>query len=1155
MFEISSFRKTLACIPQPSVLLQAIDQELIVVVANDAYTQLLGTNENSITQKHLFNTPNFGFSDINRTTAKKLQNSIEYAITTKSKVELTELPFSVYYIHKNAVTPFFISFTITPIIDDSSNKADLIIVTLSNDTEKVNLKQEVVNYKNQLTECKADIEEIENRLLIGRWEIDVETKKIWWSDEVYIICGYEPQSFDPNERQQFSITHPDDVGDAKKTLEQTIKFGIPFSIQRRLIKANGDIVHVLSKGKAIRNEDNEVIKIKGFFQDITQQVVQKEAINTVKINQEALINGTSDLIWLMDKNMQVLVANNAYNSKMKQLAEGYKKNTADDVLKVRDERLTRWQSLIPEVLKGNSITFKEKILNPLNNVYEHALVSFNPIKNEKGEVENIACFAKDITLETESLHTLESTKTKLENIVAASPDVICSIDGNAIFLDVSAASEKVLGYKPEEMNGKALFEFLHPDDIQATLEMAPKVREAGFFIHFENRYIKKDGTVINMSWTGSYQAENDILYCVGRDITEKKRTELSLIASEKYYKNLFESNPSPMFIWDFETYKFIDVNKEALDLYGYTREEFLNLTIKDIRPQEDIKFLNSVIKDLKANGSFYKQTLRHLNKQGQIFWVDVHAHMMDYQGRQAIFALVIDVTQKIKIQKEIAESEAKYRSFFENSIDGIFITQKTGGILDANPSGCNMLQMTKEEICKVGRNGVLDVLDPRLEVFLNERQQFGFAKGIVTHIRKDGSRFEAEISSSTFTDANGHDLNALIVRDITERRQYEKELFLQKNQLNVIYNNVADIIFMISKDTDGDFQFASINKAFEVAIGIPASDIIGKKVNTIIPPASWPVFEQNYFECIANNKTISWEETSQFPTGLKTGIVTITPVQDIHGKDVYIVGSVRDITAAKQNEIKINEVNERFHYVTKATSDAIWDWDLRTNHIFWGEAFQTIFGYSKKDITPNLEFRKQRIHPRDKERVMKGMFEVIAGTDTNWEDSYRFLKADGSYAQVLNRGFVIRDKNGKALRMVGAKRDISQCQYYNELEKLERNILAINEAGDKSLEEVLSIYILGIEVLHPGMICSILQLKGKQLFNLTSPSLPEIYCAAINGIYIGDNVGSCGTAAFTKKNIIVTDIENDPRWINYKSIALEHNLRACWSHPNIKPKR
>lgn len=1279
MSEISSFRKILAYIPQPSILLQISEQEAIIVATNNTYLQLLGAKEESIIHKDLFNTPNFGLSDINTNFSAQLKQIIQECLITKVPITLEEQRFSIFNVFKNSLEYHVISFTITPIVQTENANVELVLISLIDETEKVALKNNCEQLCKQVEESKKDIEEIERRLLIGRWEIDVLNKKIWWSDEVFIICGYEPQSFDPSEKQQFSITHPDDIESARITLEQTIKYGTPFSIERRLVKANGEIAHVLSKGKAVRNDAGDIIKVKGFFQDITQQVVQKDAINSIKINQEALINGTKDLIWLMDKQMQVLVANDAYYDKMKELVEGYKKSDNEAVLKARGERQTRWTSLIPEVLKGNSLTFKEKILNPLSNNYEYALVTINPIKNDKGEVINIACFAKDITIETYNINALETTKTRLENILAASPDIICSLDGNAIFLDVNAASEKILGYKPEEMIGKSIAMFLPPEDLAKTLAEAPKVRETGVLVHFENRYIKKDGGIIHISWTGSYLAEKDILYCVGRDITEKKRIELSLIASEKYYKNLFENNPSPMFIWDFETLKIIECNVEALHLYGYTKEEFLQLTIKDIRPIEDIELIEAATQSVEVYGNIHKQQWRHKKKDGTIFYVDIHAHLMihndrqcsfvllqdvtikkqieealkasekdyknlfegnpspmliwdfetlnikaaniqlselfgysnqeflqlnvldlipeediafaksafkiqdtqghyaiqgvkhkkkngeiilvditahnlNYKGKKSSLVLINDVTEKIKIQKAIAESEAKYRSFFENSIDGIFITKKGGGILDANPSGCQMLQMSKEEVCAAGRNGILDLADPRLDVFLNERQQFGYAKGIVTHIRKDGSRFEAEVSSSTFTDANGEDVNALIVRDITESKQYEKELFLQKNQLNVIYNNVADIIFMVSIDAEGDFQFASINKAFEIATGIPAEDIIGAKVKNIIPQDSWPIVESFYHKCVASNQTISWEETSQYPTGLKIGIVTITPVFGFNGEDLHIVGSVKDITETKLNETRIKEVNERFNYVSKATSDAIWDWDLNTNDIFWGEGFQTIFGYAKDDIVPTLEFRKQRIHPRDKERVMNGMFAVINSEDSIWEDSYRFMKADGSYAQVLNRGFVIRDEYGRAIRMVGAKRDISQYQYYSDLEKLERNILAINEAGDKSLEEVLSIYLLGIEVLHPSMICSILQLKGQQLYSLVAPSLPEAYSNVINGGFIGENAGSCGTAAFTKKNVIVTDIENDPRWEDYKSIALEYNLRACWSHPIFNQK-
>lgn len=1279
MPETSSFRKILAYTPQPSILLQVTNQELIIVVANNAYLQLLGTKEENIIQRHLFSTPNFGLSDINTNSATQLKQLIQECLTTKTTIILPEQHFSIFDIYKNSLEQHVLSFAITPIVKPENTEVELVLISLTDETEKVALKNNYKQLQAKFTALEDDIQEIEEQLKVGRWEIDLKTNITTCSEQLLKICGYDSKAVEIGPESAISITHPDDIEVVKNALYEAKVFGKKYALYRKLIHADGRTIPTFSTGRIVANEHGEKVKFRGFFQDITQRVAQNEAINTVKTNQEALINGTNDLIWLMDKQMQVLVANDAYYDKIKALTEGYKENNNEEVAKARDERQARWTSLIPEVLKGNSITFKEKILNPLSNNHEYALVTLNPIKNDKGEVINIACFAKDITIETYNLHTLETTKTRLENILAASPDVICSLDGNAIFLDVSAASEKVLGYKPEEMIGKSIATFLPPEDLAKTLAEAPKVRETGVLIHFENRYIKKDGSIVNMSWTGSYLAEKDILYCVGRDITEKKRIELSLIASEQYYKSLFESNPSPMFIWDFETHQFIDVNNEALELYGYTKEEFLTLSITDIRPEEDLELFTKIKNAHEPYTILEKQTLRHLSKTGNIISVDVHAHMMDYQGRQAIFALILDVTEKIKIQKAlidsekdykrlfegnpspmliwdfetlhiqeaniqlselfgysnqeflqlsvldlipeediafaksafkiqdtkghyaiqgvkhkkkngeiilvditahnlnykgkksslvlindvtekiriqkaIAESEAKYRSFFENSIDGIFITKKSGGILDANPSGCKMLQMTKEEICRVGRNGTVDISDPRLEVFLNERQQLGYAKGVVTHIRKDGSRFEAEVSSSTFKDVNGEDVNALIVRDITESKQYEKELFLQKNQLNVIYNNVADIIFMVSKDVEGDFQFASINKAFERATGIPAEDIIGAKVKNIIPQESWPTIEGYYQQCVSSNQTIAWEETSQYPSGLRIGIVTITPVFGFNGEDLHIVGSVKDITDTKLNETKIKEVNERFNYVSMATSDAIWDWDLTTNHIFWGEGFQTIFGYTKDDIVPTLEFRKQRIHPRDKERVMNGMFAVINSGDSIWEDSYRFLKADGDYAQVLNRGFVIRDEYGRAIRMVGAKRDISQSQYYTDLEKLERNILAINEVGDKSLEEVLSIYLLGIEVLHPTMICSILQLKGQQLYSLAAPSLPEAYSNAINGSYIGENAGSCGTAAFTKKNVIVTDIENDPRWANYKSIALEYNLRACWSHPIFNQK-
>lgn len=116
-------------------------------------------------------------------------------------------------------------------------------------------------------------------------------------------------------------------------------------------------------------------------------------------------------------------------------------------------------------------------------------------------------------------------------------------------------------------------------------------------------------------------------------------------------------------------------------------------------------------------------------------------------------------------------------------------------------------------------------------------------------------------------------------------------------------------------------------------------------------------------------------------------------------------------------------------------------------------------------------------------------------------------------------------------------------------EFLERRVLALNSTADVLIDEVLSNYVEGIERLFPDMHCSIMKVKNQHIYSWISSSLPEAYLTQIDGVEIGDKVGSCGAAAFLKQRIIVSDIQSDFRWEGYKQYALASNLRACWSHP------
>lgn len=122
----------------------------------------------------------------------------------------------------------------------------------------------------------------------------------------------------------------------------------------------------------------------------------------------------------------------------------------------------------------------------------------------------------------------------------------------------------------------------------------------------------------------------------------------------------------------------------------------------------------------------------------------------------------------------------------------------------------------------------------------------------------------------------------------------------------------------------------------------------------------------------------------------------------------------------------LEESNQRYHYVSKATFDAIWDWDVIKKTLYWGENIETIFGYRRDAISSGLDSWSAQVHPEDADRVADSIQAVLQGTETNWKQEYRFRRADGSYADVVDRGFVLRDKTGTAIRMVGAMHDISE---------------------------------------------------------------------------------------------------------------------------------
>jgi PAS domain S-box-containing protein len=149
---------------------------------------------------------------------------------------------------------------------------------------------------------------------------------------------------------------------------------------------------------------------------------------------------------------------------------------------------------------------------------------------------------------------------------------------------------------------------------------------------------------------------------------------------------------------------------------------------------------------------------------------------------------------------------------------------------------------------------------------------------------------------------------------------------------------------------------------------------------------------------------------------------------DEAGAHVGYVKVMRDRTEQHLAGETLAAINERYRLVSRATNDAIWDWDLQTNNVLWNEALQIAHGWTPEQVDPAGDWWLATIHPEDRERVDRGIHAVIDGTGTSWTEEYRFQRANGSYADVLDRGYVIRDGDGRAVRMIGAMLDLTRIR-------------------------------------------------------------------------------------------------------------------------------
>ncbi|MEC4048375.1 PAS domain S-box protein [Flavobacterium sp. SUN046] len=556
------------------------------------------------------------------------------------------------------------------------------------------------------------------------------------------------------------------------------------------LKKDDHFQYFLIKYKPIKNLNNIIDGISITAIDITKRKTVEQQLLERKQQLSLIYNSVNDIIFLV---------NNEGNNKFKYVSvnNSFYKLTGYKEENVIDHYLE--EVLPPEIIDLVITKFQQAIENKKDVIWERETLyptglkstigTFTPIFNHKGHCTQIIGSVRDISDAKKSKLERDKISNELTKIMHSSLDVICTIDEFGNFINVSSASEKVWGYKPEELIGKPYINLVYEEDREYTLMAADEIMDGIEMTNFENRYIRKDGTLVPIVWSIRWDEKERVVYCTAKDATEIKEYENNLIASERDYKYLFENNPTPMFIWDFETLMFVDCNDEALALYGYSKEDFLQLNILTIRPEDERPNMINLINKEEDLGRIIKYITKHQKKNGEIIQVEVNAHLMNYNGRKSSLVLISDITEKMKVEAEIEESEKRYSDLFHLSPQPMFVYDTESlSILDVNDAAINHYGYSNEEFLSMNIN--LIMFENDIFEFKNTRKLMhsiweSAPNRVFKHQKKNGEIIDVDVKSRA---VNFKDKNAevILINDVTDRLKHLKSIELQNEALKEI---------------------------------------------------------------------------------------------------------------------------------------------------------------------------------------------------------------------------------------------------------------------------------------------------------------------------------------------------------------------------------
>ena len=484
-------------------------------------------------------------------------------------------------------------------------------------------------------------------------------------------------------------------------------------------------------------------------------------------------------------------------------------------------------------------------------------------------------FVRDITEYKRAEEVIRASEEKFRQLATNITEVfwICSPDLQKMHY-VSPAYELIWGRSAESLyaNPQNFAEAIFPEDRENVFKDFTDTVAGKSDRGIDYRMMRPDG---EMRWIHAqgYPVLDDTgkvirVTGIATDITERKRTEQALQVSETRYRTLFEANPFPMWVYDLATLSFLEINDAAIAHYGYSREEFLSMTIADIRPPADRSRLLENVAQAAESILHEAGVWKHQKKDGSIIDVEIRSHLFDYDGRNSRLVLAHDISEVKQIEIELRESNEKFQQLADNITDAFWIRSPDARELHyISPAFDRIWGRSSESLYENPEEWTEFILPVDRERVLSAFADLtGESRSLDIEyriVRPDGQIRWVRVRGFQVRDTSDKLIRLTgIVTDITESHRVTEELRESERRYSIMMQNLELVSMMLDKDA----RITYCNDYLLRLSGWERKDLIGRDwFEVFIPPDMVPEM-RGVISALLADQPVAWHHENEIMT-------------------------------------------------------------------------------------------------------------------------------------------------------------------------------------------------------------------------------------------------------------------------------------------------